>query len=138
MFANKIKDLLGHTFMVNSNVSGAKVTFIVDPYDRDKDIVCKTPCKMTIPWEPRRQQANKNKILIEKDDYIPQVIELKPSKKIFINLIIMSALLGFIGSLLYYKLNMPISFLLFLYIYLACNLSLGSQDLFVKLNKKIT
>jgi len=137
MFTNKIKDLLGHTFTVNSNVHGAKVTFIVDPYDRNKDIVCETPCKLTIPWEPRRKQANKNKIIIEKKGYISKIIELKPSKKIFINLMIMSIILGFVGSLLYYKLNIPIYFLLFLYIYLACNISLGSGDLFVELNKKI-
>ena len=105
MFADKIKDLLGHTFAINSNVNGAKVTFIVDPYDRDKDIVCKTPCKITIPWEPKRRQANKNKILIEKDGYITQVIDLKPSKKIFIYLIIISALLGFTGFLLYFKIE---------------------------------
>ncbi len=45
----EIKLLLGNTFKVTSEPSGAKVTYIVDPYDRNKDIIAITPCTLTIP-----------------------------------------------------------------------------------------
>ena len=130
-----MKNFFEHTFSVDSNIKDVKVTHIVDPYDRSKDIVCFTPSKITIPWRPMSKRCSLNKLMFEKDGYKTKIVELKPSRKLFIKLMIIGVILGYIGSYLHFK-GVPFVLILFVYILLICNISLGSKDIFVTLDKK--
>jgi len=72
-----IQKFTRNSFKVVSEPSGAKVTYIVDPYDSNKDITCTTPCTIDLPWEPNRSSHNKDKLLIEKEGYEPKVVRFR-------------------------------------------------------------
>jgi len=132
---NIIKNFFEHSFSVDSNIKDVKVTHIVNPYERSKDIVCFTPSKITIPWRPMSKRCSLNKLMFEKDGYKTKIVELKPSRKLFIKLMIIGVILGFVGSYLHSK-GVSLVLILFVYVLLSCNISLGSKDIFVTLDKK--
>ncbi len=100
----KLKTIFGNSFKIDCNIKDARVTYIVDPYDRSKDIVCKTPCKINIPWEPQRFNFshNKDKILIEKEGYKSKVVKFKYGFytifKVFIYVFIVTFLIWLSGD----------------------------------------
>jgi len=128
---NLIMNFFHHTFKITSNPIEAKVTYIVDCYDRTKDISCTTPCKITLPWEPILEKRKK-KILIEKDGYETTIITLKPPLKAFLKLIILFFFLGIICAFL----NISEMVFILIFIVLLSNISIGSDDINVTLQKK--
>jgi len=131
-----VEDFFEHTFNIDSNIKGVKVTYIVDPYDRTKDIVCFTPSKISIPWRPLSKKCSLNRVIFEKAGYQAKVVELKPSKKMFLKFTILGMLLGLLGGFLHFELGISSYFVLFIYLLMLCNLSFGSKDLFVVLDKE--
>ncbi len=136
----KFKKLFLHTFFIDSNITDAKVTYIVDPYDRAKDIICYTPCFIEIPWEPYRKQANKAKILIEKDGYISQTVDFKiDAKKDIVRFMLLFAVIGGASGIMlaFISSTFP-EYAIFTSIVLALlinRLSIGSSDLYVTLKR---
>ena len=133
MLSKIVKDFFGHTFLVDTNVKNAQVTYIDDPYDRKKDIKCTTPGKITIPWDPCRIQAKKNKILVEKEGYVPKVVEFKINKIILFKVMPLAGIMGMLAAILHLNFHVPLHYILVAYVILACKLSLGSEDLYVDL-----
>jgi len=131
---NLLKILFKHSFKIDSNVKDAKVSYIVDAYDRSKDIVCYTPCQFIVPWEPCRK-LNEAKLLIEKDGYISKVVNFKRGTEIFIQFILISFILGMVASFIHFKYAVPEYMFFIVFIVLICKISLGSSDLNVELKK---
>ena len=109
--------------------------YIVDAYDRSKDIVCYTPCKITIPWNPHRTKDNA-KLLIEKKGYVSQIVKFKLGVDIFTQLIPIAFILGLIVSFVQSKYGVPLYYFIIIFVILVCKLSLGSSDLYVDLKEK--
>ncbi len=130
--------LLFNTFKIDANVKSAKVTYIVDPYDRTKDIVCYTPCKIKIPWEPHRKRANKAKILVEKEGYQPKVVEFTRDWKFIIITLLSAIILVYIAGMFHIKFGIPGYTLAFIGIIIGANLSVGSGDIYVELEPIIS
>ncbi len=122
-----------NSFKIDANVKNAKITYIVDPYDRSKDIICYTPCRILIPWEPQRARANKAKVLVEKEGYIPQVVELTKRKSTIIWFLIIAIVVGPLGAIISHKFEIPGYTLAIFLILGIVNFSTGSGDLYIKL-----
>ena len=126
-----IDKIFGNSFKVTTFPKGARVIYIVDPYDRSKDIVSITPCILTIPWEPFRKHCNKDKILIEKEGYKSKVVKFKYGIKTILKFIIF---LSIIFGLYFYK-DYPEGSI-FPYLIISMFYSMGSDDIEVTLEKK--
>lgn len=132
---NILQKLFKHTFRVDSNIENAKVIYIVDAYDRSKNITCYTPCKITVPWDACRR-ANQAKLLIEKSGYSSEIVNFKRGADIFIQLVPQAFILGLIASFVQLKYDVPFYYFIIIFIILVCKLSLGSSDLYVDLKEK--
>jgi hypothetical protein len=122
----------GNSFRITSEPSGAKVTYIVDPYDPSTNIECTTPCTIHLPWEPQRHQHHKDKIRITKEDYAPQVVRFKYGVKTWLKVALFFAVL-----LVYYFFNIYPESLLGVAV-VALLYSIGSDDIHVVLKKEHT
>ncbi len=90
---------------------------------------------MSIPWEPQRERANKARVLVEKEGYRPKVVEFTKNIKFFIALLIVSSLLGVLGSMINHNLGVSGCILAIIAIVAGANFSTGSGDLYVELEK---
>jgi len=130
-----LEKLFKNSIKIDSNVKNAKVTYIVDPYDRSQDIISYTPCKIKIPWEPQRIRANKAKVLVEKEGYHPKVVAFTKSIRFLIGLFVAVLILGILGAIINHNFGVPGYTLAIIAIVAAVNLSVGSGDLHVELEK---
>lgn len=137
MTFDEVKMIFGNTFKVDSNVKGAEVVYIVDPYDRSKDIICTTPCTIKIPWEPQRIRANKAKILVRKEGYHTEIVPFEQGfKRYVIPRIFLVFILGIIAGIMSVVSTVSGQTLLLVAIAIMCLYSAGSEDLYVELKKE--
>ncbi len=137
MTIDEMKMKFGNTFKVDSNVKGAEVIYIVDPYDQTKDITCTTPCTITIPWEPQRLRANKAKLLVRKEGYRTLTVPFKAGIKGYISQRLSLALVvGIAAGVMLLTSSVSLQALLLLGIAFTCMYSPGSEDLYVELEQE--
>jgi hypothetical protein len=122
--------IFGNSFRITSEPSGAKVTYIVDPYDPSTNIECTTPCTIHLPWEPLRHQHHKDKIRITKEGYTPQVAHFKYGIKTWLKID-----LFFVALLVYYFVSIYPESLLGVAVFVLLY-SIGSDDMHVVLKKE--
>jgi predicted small secreted protein len=133
---SKLKLLFGNSFQVDSNIKGAKVIYIDDPYNRNKDIICYTPCKIKIPWEPQRRRANKARILVEKDGYKSQIVDFKIDSKFIIGLLVATFIVTIFASYIGHTYNISELKFLLLAVIIFANISISSGDLYINLEQE--
>jgi hypothetical protein len=123
--------LIGNSFKITSEPSGAQVTYIVDPYDLTQNITCITPCTIRLPWEPQRARYHKSKLLVQKDEYKSKVVPFRLGFKTMSKAI--SFALALLALYLYKDYPSP---MFFAYIIVMMGYSVGSDDIHVVLEKE--